>query len=73
MRLLHNSENIDIEPSACATFEGVVSLERSEEGKKYIKDNHLENKMKNAIHLAWATGGSLVPEEINKQFLETHL
>jgi len=73
MRLLHNSENINIEPSACAAFEGAIKLEQSDEGKEYIKTHKLENKMKNATHIAWATGGSLVPEEINKQFLETHL
>ncbi len=73
MRLLHDSEKIDIEPSACAAFEGAVKLEKSDEGKEYIKKHRLENKMKNSSHIAWATGGSLVPEEINKQFLETHL
>ncbi|MFA9423429.1 MAG: D-serine ammonia-lyase [Sedimentibacter sp.] len=73
MRLLHNSEKIDIEPSACAAFEGPISLELSENGRKYIKNHNLENKMENATHIAWATGGSLVPEEINKQFLGTHL
>lgn len=73
MRYLHNTENINIEPSACAAFEGVVSIEKSEEGKEYLKLNNLQNKMQNATHIAWATGGSLVPEEINKQFLETYL
>jgi len=73
MRFLHESENIDIEPSACAAFEGVVKIEVSEEGKEYIKENNLQNKMKNATHIAWATGGSLVPEEINRDFLTTHL
>ncbi len=64
MRLLHNSENIDIEPSACASFEGVINIENS-----VLEE--LKDKMKNATHIAWATGGSLVPEEINKQFLRT--
>lgn len=73
MRYLHEAENISIEPSACAAFEGAVKIEASIEGKKYIKAHNLENKMKNAVHIAWATGGSLVPEEINQQFLETHL
>lgn len=72
MRYLHETENINIEPSACAAFEG-SKLENTEEGKQYIKDHNLENIMQNAIHIAWATGGSLVPEEINKQFLQTHI
>lgn len=73
MRYLHNSENINIEPSACAAFEGIIKIESSEEGALYIKEHQLENKMKDAVHIAWATGGSLVPEDINKYFLETYL
>jgi D-serine dehydratase len=73
MRNLHETENKDIEPSACAAFEGFVKFETTDEGKEYIKRHNLENNMKNAVHIAWATGGSLVPEEINKQFLETYL
>ena len=73
MRLLHDSENINIEPSACAAFEGVIKMEASEEGGKYIREHGLESKMNDSVHIAWATGGKLVPEEINRQFLETHL
>lgn len=73
MRLLHRSENIDIEPSACAAFEGAVMLEKYMSGKKYINDHGLTDKMANASHIAWATGGKLVPDEINEQFLKTKL
>ncbi len=73
MRSLYESENIKIEPSACAAFQGPIMFESTEEGKKYIKEYGLINEMKSATHIAWATGGSLVPEEINKAFLETHL
>ncbi|MDF2678634.1 MAG: dsdA, partial [Bacillota bacterium] len=73
MRYLAESENIYIEPSACAAFEGVIALNSSVEGKKYIDLHQLLDKMQNATHIAWATGGSLVPEEINKQFLNTYL
>lgn len=73
MRMLHNSEHIDIEPSACAGFEGVIKMECSKAGKEYINKHQLTDKMKNATHISWATGGSLVPEEINKDFLNTYL
>ncbi len=73
MRMLKTSENIDIEPSACAGFEGVIKIEKSEAGKDYINKHQLKDKMKNATHIGWATGGSLVPEEINKEFLATYL
>lgn len=73
MRYLNETENINIEPSACASFQGVVKFENTQEGKEYIKTYCLKEKMQNAVHIPWATGGSLVPDEINKQFLETHL
>ena len=73
MRLLHDSENINIEPSACAAFQGVIKMEASEEGKRYVMEHGLKSKMNDSVHIAWATGGRLVPEEINSQFLETHL
>lgn len=73
MRYLHEKENINIEPSACAAFEGFIKFETTEEGKRYIREHNLENTMQNAVHIAWATGGSLVPEEVNKQFLATRL
>lgn len=73
MRILYETENFEIEPSACAAFQGAVMLESIEEGKKYIKENGLEDKMQGATHIAWATGGSLVPREINKAFLQTYL
>ena len=68
LRLLHDNENIDIEPSACAAFEGVIIFE-SEEMIKYIKDNELSEYMCNSTHIAWATGGSLVPKEIMEEYL----
>ncbi len=68
LRLLHNSENINIEPSACAAFEGVISL-NCEEMAKYIKDNNLFEHMENSTHIAWATGGSLVPKEVMDEYL----
>ncbi|MBP1926077.1 D-serine dehydratase [Sedimentibacter acidaminivorans] len=73
MRSLYETENIKIEPSACASFQGLAMLYSSEEGQKYIKKNGLQDKMNNSTHIAWATGGSLVPEEVNKTFLETFL
>ena len=54
MRLLEETENIFIEPSACAAFEGM----------KYAE---------NATHILWATGGSMVPEEIRRQYRSIYL
>lgn len=72
LRCLDETENKRIEPSSCAAFEGVVSLLRYEESKKYV-DDFLGDTVKNAYHICWATGGSMVPEEDMKEFLKTYL
>ncbi len=65
--LLHklaNIEKIYLEPSALAGIPGVVQLFKSKEGQEYLKNHNLKDKMKNAIHIAWATGGSMVPKDV---------
>ena len=32
-----------------------------------------ENKMQGAVHVVWATGGSLVPEDIREEYIHTKL
>lgn len=73
MRDLIESEDIFIEPSACAAFHAPVTENRSEAFAGYIKENRLENKMKKAAHIVWATGGSLVPDEIREEYIKTVL
>ena len=60
-KALEESEGIFVEPSACAGFHGVMNLQDSDEFKKYIADNNLEEYMDNASHIVWATGGGLMP------------
>ena len=38
---------------------------------EYLKENGLAEKMKNAVHIVWATGGSLVPKEIREEYIHT--
>lgn len=57
LALLKDSESIEIEPSAAASLMGPMVL---------IK----EKDMKNATHIAWATGGSFVPVNLKKEFYE---
>lgn len=70
MGALKDKEDIFIEPSSCAAFMGPAKICSSEEGKQFLKSHGLENKMKQAVHVAWATGGSLVPEEVRRQYYE---
>ncbi len=64
---LYNSEKIYLEPSACAGFKGVVEVENEERLELYLKNN--SKYMKNATHIVWGTGGSLVPEPIRDKQL----
>jgi len=73
MRDLLASEELFIEPSACAAFEGVVKLHGYEEMKNYLKVHQIDAKMEQAVHIAWATGGKLVPEEVRKEYQNTYL
>lgn len=73
MRDIVNTEDIFLEPSACASFWGPVQLMRSEEMKQYIKKMGLENKMAQSVHIPWATGGSLVPQAIRDEYMNTYL
>lgn len=63
LSLLADAEKIYLEPSALAGIPGIVKLFSTGEGKEYLKNNKLENNMNNATHIAWATGGSMVPQE----------
>lgn len=62
LRLLADSEDIFLEPSATA---GLVGPERV---YSYAKEKNLN--VQNATHISWATGGALVPEEDMKGFYE---
>ncbi|MDD4843734.1 MAG: D-serine ammonia-lyase [Anaerotignum sp.] len=73
MRDIVNSQDIFLEPSACAAFWGPIRLMKETATKAYIEKMGLSEKMPNAIHVPWATGGSLVPTEIREEYMHTHL
>jgi D-serine dehydratase len=66
--MMADSENIHLEPSALAGVPGAIKLFKDEAGQKYIENNNLNDKMKNAIHIAWATGGSMVPKDVMEAY-----
>ena len=70
MRGLLKAEDIFIEPSACASFGALI---RPEDLNAYIRREGLEDKMGKAVHIAWATGGCMVPEETRKEYLQKGL
>lgn len=68
LQLLNLSEGIALEPSALAGVKGPLIVSNSE---SYQQTHQLTaDKMNNATHLIWATGGGMVPETEMKQYLQ---
>lgn len=65
---LADSENIFIEPSSCASFTGPSLVEVDAAWRE--SRGLTAEKMANATHILWATGGSMVPEEEMKHYYE---
>lgn len=70
MRDLMEAEGVFIEPSSCAAFAFAEVPGRLGD---YIKSQGLEEKQENITHIAWATGGRLVPEDVKEEYVHTHL
>ena len=68
LRLLADTEDLFLEPSALAGFPGPVQLLGSNAGRDYLKTHQLEHKMGNATHILWATGGGMVPQKMMDEF-----
>ncbi|WP_041556625.1 D-serine ammonia-lyase [Carnobacterium sp. 17-4] len=63
-----DKEKIYLEPAALAGVPGVARLFGTLEGKRYLAEKGLTEKMNQATHIAWATGGSMVPKEDMVEF-----
>lgn len=73
MRDMLDTEDIFLEPSACSAFTGPVHLNQYAESRQYIEKNGPADKMNQAVHIVWATGGSLVPEKVREEYRTTFL
>lgn len=63
---LLSTEEIFIEPSSCAAFAALI---RPDNLNDYAEKHGLSDKMPNATHIAWATGGRMVPPETRESYL----
>jgi D-serine dehydratase len=70
LAMLKSSEQISIEPSATPGLLGPVLTAGSEAGQTYMRKHNLEKHMQSATHIAWATGGLLVPEDLQEVFYQ---
>lgn len=73
LRVLHGCDGVFIEPSSCAALAAYQDMARFDGAADYIARHGLAEKMANATHIAWATGGRLVPEEIRADYLAKKL
>lgn len=65
--LLNRHEGIQLEPSALAGMPGPARVSANAD---YLGRHHLSaEKMQNATHLVWATGGGMVPAEEMAKYL----
>ncbi len=60
---LAKTDGVFIEPSAAAGLRGPEWMLSTDIGAEYLRLSGVENKMHQATHVVWATGGSLVPQE----------
>jgi D-serine dehydratase len=64
------TEHIYLEPSALAGALGPIQLFKSKAGQEYVTNHRLQDKMKNATHIMWGTGGSMVPKEVMNEYFD---
>lgn len=68
MKALVDTENIFIEPSSCAAFTVPARLNNDLSGSRYLEENFTVAQRQNTTHIVWATGGSLVPDEVRAEY-----
>lgn len=71
LKMLADSENMFLEPSAVAGFPGPIHLTATQTGQRFLQIQKLGEKMHKATHVVWATGGSMVPrQEMERLYLQ---
>ncbi|AFQ49877.1 D-serine ammonia-lyase [Burkholderia cepacia] len=63
LALVAQRENVRLEPSALAGVPGIARVLGPDQGPYRARMQMDSSVLANATHLAWATGGSMVPEE----------
>ena len=68
LKAMLETENIFMEPSAHAAVFGPIQIVY--EQAAYVDKRGLAQKMDQAVHLVWSTGGHMVPHEVRQQYLQ---
>ncbi|SFI82105.1 MULTISPECIES: D-serine ammonia-lyase [unclassified Bacillus (in: firmicutes)] len=67
LKAMADTEGIKLEPSALASVYGPVQLFKKQQ---YMQGNQMQEKMKQATHIMWATGGGMVPPQIMEEYYQ---
>lgn len=67
--MLKQIENVEVEPSAVIGCLGPAMFNTGA-GRQYLKSQNLTDSLENAVHIAWLTGGSFVPDKEYQHYLE---
>lgn len=71
LALAHREEGVKLEPSALAAMPGLLRVLNDRDYLQRI--GATPERLANATHLAWGTGGSMVPEEEFAAYVERGL
>lgn len=69
LALLEQEEGIRLEPSALAGVPGIARIQAPEHQAYHQRLQLTPARLANATHLAWATGGSMVPDDEMNAYL----
>ena len=70
LALVEREEGLRLEPSALAGVPGIARVVAPEQSEYHKRMDLTGEKLANATHLAWVTGGSMVPEDEMNGYLE---
>lgn len=68
LALMDKTEGIQLEPSALASLPGIMWVQTEAQGYR-TRMGFSREQLANAIHLAWATGGNMVPADIMQGYI----
>lgn len=68
LKVLKDTEQLSLEPSALASLPGIINM--LSKGSEYLGQHRLNDKMEQATHISWATGGSMVPDEEKDRYYQ---
>jgi D-serine dehydratase len=71
LSVLADHEGMQLEPSAVAGIIGPATLFKNQD--RYLSNHKLTVSMNNATHIAWSTGGNMVPENVWESYYERGL